>query len=208
MPTKIGIDTKSGYVLDTANYHDLVILNGGVRYDDYNVNASGYGTVRRQDRVRPAAGRVRDSELQPRPDVEAAAERQRLCRLCDLGQSGRRRIRRHQHGLWRPLAGPQRQPEPDLRAGEEQGGRDRHQVGAVRSSSAGDRRPVPDQQGERARGRQRHALADPDGQPVRTRQTTAPFPASRPAPPITSAASISAWAARSPTNGAFSAGWC
>jgi catecholate siderophore receptor len=44
LPTNIGIDTKSGYVVDTANYRDLVILNGGVRYDDYNVNTSGYGT--------------------------------------------------------------------------------------------------------------------------------------------------------------------
>jgi catecholate siderophore receptor len=45
LPTKIGIDTKSGYVLDTANYNDLLILNGGVRFDNYNINASGYGTV-------------------------------------------------------------------------------------------------------------------------------------------------------------------
>src|ERR1700761_9454816 len=30
-PTNIGIDTNSGYLLDTANYHDLLILNGGVR---------------------------------------------------------------------------------------------------------------------------------------------------------------------------------
>jgi len=43
-PTKIGIDTVSGYVLDTANYRDLVILNGGVRYDDYAIKTSGYGT--------------------------------------------------------------------------------------------------------------------------------------------------------------------
>jgi catecholate siderophore receptor len=45
LPTNIAIDTKSGYVLDTANYHDLLILNGGVRYDDYSINTSGYGTV-------------------------------------------------------------------------------------------------------------------------------------------------------------------
>jgi catecholate siderophore receptor len=45
LPTKIAIDTKSGYVLDSANYHDLLILNGGVRYDDYSINTSGYGTV-------------------------------------------------------------------------------------------------------------------------------------------------------------------
>jgi catecholate siderophore receptor len=45
LPTKIGIDTKSGYVLDSANYHDLVIVNGGFRYDDYSLNTSGYGSV-------------------------------------------------------------------------------------------------------------------------------------------------------------------
>jgi catecholate siderophore receptor len=45
LPTKIAIDTKSGYILDSANYHDFLILNGGVRYDDYSVNTSGYSTV-------------------------------------------------------------------------------------------------------------------------------------------------------------------
>jgi catecholate siderophore receptor len=45
LPTKIAIDTKSVYVLDTANYNDLVLLNGGVRYDDYDIKASGFGTV-------------------------------------------------------------------------------------------------------------------------------------------------------------------
>ena len=43
-PTNIGIDTASGYLLDTANYHDLVILNAGVRYDDYKINTSGWGS--------------------------------------------------------------------------------------------------------------------------------------------------------------------
>jgi catecholate siderophore receptor len=45
LPTKIGIDTKSVYLLDTANYNDFLILNGGVRYDDYGINTSGFGTV-------------------------------------------------------------------------------------------------------------------------------------------------------------------
>ncbi|WFU77070.1 MULTISPECIES: TonB-dependent receptor [unclassified Bradyrhizobium] len=45
LPTKITIDTKSVYAMDSANYRDLVILNGGVRYDDYNIKTSGYGTV-------------------------------------------------------------------------------------------------------------------------------------------------------------------
>jgi len=45
LPTKIAIDTKSVYLIDTANYNDLVILNGGVRFDDYNIKVSGFGTV-------------------------------------------------------------------------------------------------------------------------------------------------------------------
>jgi catecholate siderophore receptor len=44
-PAKIGIDTVSGYVLDTANYNDLVILNGGVRFDDYNLKVSNYSAA-------------------------------------------------------------------------------------------------------------------------------------------------------------------
>ena len=31
--------------MDSVNYNALVILNGGVRYDDYNIKTSGYGTV-------------------------------------------------------------------------------------------------------------------------------------------------------------------
>jgi catecholate siderophore receptor len=45
MPTKLAIDTVSPYLLDTVNYNDVVILNGGIRYDDYNINTSGWGTV-------------------------------------------------------------------------------------------------------------------------------------------------------------------
>ena len=44
MPTKIAIDTTSGYLIDSANYRDLVILNGGIRYDDYGIKVSGFGT--------------------------------------------------------------------------------------------------------------------------------------------------------------------
>jgi catecholate siderophore receptor len=45
LPTQIAIDTASGYLLDTANYRDILILNGGIRYDDYNIKTSGFGTV-------------------------------------------------------------------------------------------------------------------------------------------------------------------
>jgi catecholate siderophore receptor len=44
-PTNILIDTTSTYVLDSVNYRDLLILNGGIRYDDYKINTSGFGTV-------------------------------------------------------------------------------------------------------------------------------------------------------------------
>jgi catecholate siderophore receptor len=42
LPTKIGIDTVSGYVMDSANYRDLLILNGGFRYDNYDLDTSAY----------------------------------------------------------------------------------------------------------------------------------------------------------------------
>jgi catecholate siderophore receptor len=40
-PTRsiINVDTAAGYVMQTANYNDFIIANGGVRYDDYNINA-------------------------------------------------------------------------------------------------------------------------------------------------------------------------
>nr|WP_234831277.1 TonB-dependent receptor [Rhodopseudomonas palustris] len=36
-PTFINVDTKSAYLIETANWNDVVILNGGVRYDDYDI---------------------------------------------------------------------------------------------------------------------------------------------------------------------------
>jgi len=51
LPTKIAIDTTSGYLIDTANYRDFVILNGGIRYDDYNIKASGFGTQNNRPNV-------------------------------------------------------------------------------------------------------------------------------------------------------------
>jgi catecholate siderophore receptor len=45
LPTKVGINTTSVYALDTANYNDFIILNGGVRLDDYKIKVSGFGTV-------------------------------------------------------------------------------------------------------------------------------------------------------------------
>ena len=39
-PTRYDVDTKSAYVMDTANWRDILILNGGVRYDNYAMTAA------------------------------------------------------------------------------------------------------------------------------------------------------------------------
>ncbi len=39
-PLRYKVDTNAGYVMDTANYNDFVILNGGIRYDDYHITAA------------------------------------------------------------------------------------------------------------------------------------------------------------------------
>jgi catecholate siderophore receptor len=36
-PTDITVDTKSVYAIETANWNDIVILNGGARLDDYDI---------------------------------------------------------------------------------------------------------------------------------------------------------------------------
>jgi catecholate siderophore receptor len=36
-PTRPTIDSSGVYLIDTANYNDILILNGGVRYDDYDI---------------------------------------------------------------------------------------------------------------------------------------------------------------------------
>lgn len=45
LPTRVAIDTQSVYAMDSANYNDKIILNGGVRYDNYDVKATGFGTA-------------------------------------------------------------------------------------------------------------------------------------------------------------------
>jgi catecholate siderophore receptor len=44
LPNKVNLDTQSFYALDTANFNDFIILNGGVRFDNYNIYSSGYST--------------------------------------------------------------------------------------------------------------------------------------------------------------------
>lgn len=47
-PTNIKVDTKAVYLIETANFQDVVILNGGARFDDYDIsgfNATGGTTA-------------------------------------------------------------------------------------------------------------------------------------------------------------------
>jgi catecholate siderophore receptor len=39
-PVRYNVDSKAFYVIDTANWQDTIILNGGVRYDGYNLRSS------------------------------------------------------------------------------------------------------------------------------------------------------------------------
>ena len=39
-PTRYDVDTRALYVTDTANWQDTIIVNGGIRYDNYNMWAS------------------------------------------------------------------------------------------------------------------------------------------------------------------------
>ena len=39
-PLRYKVDTKAGYLIDTANFNDTLIVNGGIRYDDYGITAS------------------------------------------------------------------------------------------------------------------------------------------------------------------------
>ncbi|MFV0279309.1 MAG: TonB-dependent receptor domain-containing protein [Rhodoblastus sp.] len=39
-PTNIAIDTKSGYLIHTVNFNDFIIINGGLRLDDYTISSN------------------------------------------------------------------------------------------------------------------------------------------------------------------------
>jgi catecholate siderophore receptor len=39
-PTIIPLYTNAGYLIDTANFRDIIFLNGGIRYDEYHVGAT------------------------------------------------------------------------------------------------------------------------------------------------------------------------
>jgi catecholate siderophore receptor len=39
-PLRYTVDTNAAYLMDTANWKDRVIVNGGIRYDDYHIRAA------------------------------------------------------------------------------------------------------------------------------------------------------------------------
>ena len=39
-PLRYNVDTNAVYLLDTGNYNDFVIVNGGIRYDNYRITAA------------------------------------------------------------------------------------------------------------------------------------------------------------------------
>ncbi|MBH5367087.1 TonB-dependent receptor [Bradyrhizobium glycinis] len=47
-PTRYGVNTSSVYVMDTANWQDTIIVNGGVRYDGYSQSASNNANYLKQ----------------------------------------------------------------------------------------------------------------------------------------------------------------
>jgi len=48
-PLKYNVNTSAGYLMDTANYNDLIIANAGVRYDDYRIKSSNNTSARYAD---------------------------------------------------------------------------------------------------------------------------------------------------------------
>ncbi len=163
-PRKIAIDTTSGYLMDSANYRDLVILNGGVRLDDYGIKVSGFGTSSAVAGIFGAQAAQFDMPnfnlgitLKPLPITSVYA-----CLRHVVGPGGLR-IRRHQRQLRRHLAPIiNGEFEPDIRADEEHGDRGRQQMGIVRAPFARQRRTVPDQCHQCARVGERHLAREPD----------------------------------------------
>ncbi len=48
-PLRYKVDTSAGYLMDTASYNDVLIVNGGVRYDDYQITAANNTSSRKDD---------------------------------------------------------------------------------------------------------------------------------------------------------------
>ncbi len=121
MPTKVLIDTTSVYALDTVNYRDFIILNGGVRYDDYRINTSGWGTLSGVSTFGTQAAEFGLPNFNVGVTIKPLPNASVYAAYATSSDPVGVRIRRHQHRLWRHRVRWWRQSEPDLRAGKEQG---------------------------------------------------------------------------------------
>jgi catecholate siderophore receptor len=82
--TRIAVDTKAGYLIETANFQDIVIANAGVRYDDYTITSrteSGFAVSNATGEVTPTFASNRSGMvnwnaglvLKPLPEVSVYA---------------------------------------------------------------------------------------------------------------------------------------
>ncbi len=109
-PLNYKVNTRAGYLMDTANYHDFIILNARnpLRRLPHRLREQHQFTV----------GGRRHPELERRAVRQAGEDRQHLLRLRHRGRSRGRRTGRNVQHLWRPCRHPER--NADLRTAEEQ----------------------------------------------------------------------------------------
>lgn len=48
-PLRYSVNTNAGFLMDTANYNDFIIVNAGIRYDDYNITSANNTSAARAD---------------------------------------------------------------------------------------------------------------------------------------------------------------
>ncbi len=125
-PTKIAIDTTSGYLMDSANYRDLLILNGGfASMTTTSKPAVGARRGAASGCIRLASCRLPDADfnlgltLKPLPITAVYVA------YATSSNPVGAEFGRYQCCLWRNCAEPQRRFEPDIRTAEEHGDRSR-----------------------------------------------------------------------------------
>ena len=196
-------------LIDTANYHDLVILNGGIRYDDYGIKRQGYGTVNGVSRdvfgTQAAEFGLPNFNLgltlKPLPNtsvyVAYATSSNPVGAEFDGTSAAYGGIAPVLNGNSNQIFGPEKNTA--IEVGTKWELFDRHLLvtAALFQTTKDNAREAL----QRHRDRNRAAVPIP---PARR----ATSPASSPVRPTRSAASTSKSPARSPTNGACSAAWC
>ena len=185
----------------------MLILNGGFRYDDYNINTSGYVDGRQRLGQQSAEFLIPNFNLgltlKPLPNgsvyVAYATSSNPVGAEFDGTSTAYGGINPTLAGGNNQIFGPEKNKAIEL--GTKWELFDRHLLLTAALFQTEKENAREAQNVGSAAAATPLGCAYPAG-------TTATCPASRPAPPIASAASISASAARSPTNGACSAASC